>query len=57
MEILRRNKAGLILAAIVVLGLGAGIAIGLVLGWVVLPVRYVDTSISCLLYTSDAADE
>ncbi|HSJ55968.1 MAG TPA: PT domain-containing protein [Anaerolineae bacterium] len=48
MEQKGRNKAGLILAAIVVLGLGAGIAIGLVLGWVVVPVRYVDTSIADL---------
>ncbi|MGD8397770.1 MAG: hypothetical protein PVG11_02835 [Anaerolineae bacterium] len=43
-----RNKTGLIMAILVGLGLLAGVGLGLLLGWVVVPVRYVDTSIADL---------
>ncbi len=42
------NRTGLMIAILVVLGLTAGIIVGLLLGWVVWPVKYVDTSIADL---------
>jgi hypothetical protein len=43
-----RNRTVLIVVVLVVLGLTAGAALGLLLGWVVFPVRFVDTSIADL---------
>lgn len=43
-----RNRSGLSLALLVILGLTAGLGIGLVIGWVLLPVEYVDTTIADL---------
>jgi hypothetical protein len=43
-----QNRTVLIVAVLVILGLTAGAALGLLIGWVVLPVRYVDTSIADL---------
>ncbi len=43
-----RNRTTLIVAVLVILGLAAGVALGLLLGWVVMPVKYVDTSIADL---------
>lgn len=40
-----RNRTGLIMAILVIAGLAAGVGLGLLLGWVVLPVTYVDTKI------------
>ena len=42
------SRTGLSIAVLVILGLAAGIALGLLLGWVVWPVEIVDTSISDL---------
>jgi hypothetical protein len=43
-----RNRTTLIVAVLVVLGLVTGLAVGLFLGWIVMPVKYVDTSIADL---------
>jgi hypothetical protein len=40
-----RNRMGFILAVLVIAGLAAGLGLGLLLGWVILPVKYVDTQI------------
>ena len=42
------SRTGLIIAVLAILGLTAGVALGLLLGWVVWPVEIVDTSISDL---------
>jgi hypothetical protein len=44
----QRSRTGLIVSVLVILGLTAGVALGLVLGWVVWPVEFVDTSIADL---------
>jgi len=44
----QQSRTGLIIAVLVILGLTAGVALGLLLGWVVWPVELVDTSISDL---------
>ena len=44
----QQSRTGLIIAVLVILGLAAGVALGLLLGWVVWPVEIVDTSISDL---------
>jgi hypothetical protein len=44
----RRNRTGLMLAVLVILGLIAGAALGLLFGWVIMPVEYIDTSIADL---------
>jgi hypothetical protein len=43
-----RNRTGLIATILVILGLMVGIAIGLVLGWIVWPVEFVGSSIADL---------
>jgi hypothetical protein len=43
-----RNRTTLIVVVLVALGLVAGLAVGLFLGWIVMPVKYVDTSIADL---------
>lgn len=48
MEHSQRSRMGLITAILVVLGLTAGAIVGLLLGWVVWPVKFVDTSIADL---------
>lgn len=42
------TRTGLIVAVLVILGLTAGLGLGLLLGWVVFPVKYVDTAITDL---------
>lgn len=42
------SRTGLKIAVLVILGLAAGLAVGLLLGWVVWPVQFVDTAISDL---------
>ena len=44
----KQSRTGLIVAGLVILGLVAGVALGLLLGWVVWPVEVVDTSIADL---------
>jgi hypothetical protein len=44
----QRSRTGLTVAILVILGLTAGAVLGLLLGWVVWPVKYVDTSIADL---------
>ena len=44
----QQSRTGLIIAVLVILGLTAGVALGLLLGWVVWPVELVDTSIADL---------
>ncbi|MFN2183582.1 MAG: hypothetical protein ACK2UU_06300 [Anaerolineae bacterium] len=44
----QRSRTGLIIAVLVILGLTAGAALGLLLGWVVWPVQFVDTSVADL---------
>jgi hypothetical protein len=44
----RRNRTGPMLALLVILGLIAGAALGLLFGWVIMPVEYVDASIADL---------
>jgi hypothetical protein len=44
----QRSRTGLIIAILVILGLTAGAVVGLLLGWVVWPVKYVDTAIADL---------
>ncbi len=41
----RASRSGLIITALVVLGLIAGAGLGLVIGWIVWPVRYYDTDL------------
>lgn len=41
-----RSHPGLMIAILAILGLTAGAALGLLLGWVVMPVEYVDTKIA-----------
>ncbi len=48
MEQAQRKRTGLTVAVLVILGLMAGAVVGLVIGWVVWPVRFVDTSIADL---------
>ena len=48
MEQAQRKRTGLMVAVLVILGLMAGAVVGLVLGWVVWPVKFVDTSIADL---------
>ena len=48
MEQSQGNRTGLIVALLVILGLTAGAVVGLLLGWVVWPVKYVDTAIADL---------
>jgi len=48
MEQPKQRRTGLIVAVLVILGLTAGAVIGLVIGWVVWPVSYVDTNFSDL---------
>jgi hypothetical protein len=43
-----RNRNGIVVAVLVVLGLIAGLGIGLLIGWVLVPVKYVDTSLADL---------
>ena len=43
-----QSRTGLIVAILVILGLTAGAVLGLLLGWVVWPVKFVDTSIADL---------
>lgn len=43
-----QRRTGLIVAVLVILGLAAGIIVGLLIGWVVWPVSYVDTSLEDL---------
>ena len=43
-----RNRTNTIVAVLVVLGLIAGLGIGLLIGWVLVPVKYVDTSLADL---------
>ena len=42
------SRSWLIVIALVILGLLAGVGVGLLLGWVVVPVEYVDTAIADL---------
>ncbi len=44
----QQSRTGLKIALLVILGLAAGMALGLLFGWVVWPVEFVDTSISDL---------
>lgn len=48
MEQPQRRRTGLIVAVLVILGLTAGAVIGLLIGWVVWPVSYTDTSLADL---------
>jgi hypothetical protein len=48
MEQPKPRRTGLIVAVLVILGLTAGAVIGLLIGWVVWPVSYVDTSLADL---------
>ena len=48
MEQSQKNRTGLTVAILVILGLTAGIVVGLLLGWVVWPVQYTDTSLADL---------
>jgi hypothetical protein len=48
MSQVRRNRTGFMVALLVVLGLIAGAALGLLFGWVIMPVEYVDTEIADL---------
>jgi hypothetical protein len=43
-----RNRTTMIVAILVILGLTAGVGLGLLIGWVIAPVKYVDTDISDL---------
>jgi hypothetical protein len=43
-----RNRKGLIVAILLILGLTAGAGLGLLMGWVIWPVRYFDTAIADL---------
>jgi hypothetical protein len=43
-----RERTGLMVAVLVIVGLTVGAALGLLIGWVVAPVKYVDTAISDL---------
>ncbi len=43
-----RNRTGLIVVILVIVGVAAGLGLGLLLGWVIMPVTYVDTAISDL---------
>jgi len=42
------NRTWVLTAVLVILGLTAGLGLGLVIGWVILPVEYVDTAIADL---------
>ena len=42
------NRTWLIVTVLVVLGLTAGLGLGLVIGWVVAPVQFVDTALADL---------
>ena len=44
----RRHYTGLMVAVLVVLGLTAGAILGLLFGWVIMPVNYVDTELADL---------
>ncbi len=44
----RGNRTWLIVAMLVILGLTAGLGLGLLIGWVILPVQYVDTAFADL---------
>jgi hypothetical protein len=44
----QRSRTGLVVTVLVILGLVAGVALGLLMGWVVWPVQVIDTSISDL---------
>jgi hypothetical protein len=48
MQQAQRSRKGLVVALLVVLGLTAGAGLGLLLGWVVWPVKYFDTAIADL---------
>lgn len=48
MQNTERNRTGLIVTTLAILGFIAGVGLGLVLGWVVWPVKYYDTDISDL---------
>jgi outer membrane biosynthesis protein TonB len=48
MEQPKRNRTGLRVAILVILGLAAGAILGLLLGWVIWPVTYTDTAIAKL---------
>jgi hypothetical protein len=43
-----QNRTGLMVAVLVIVGLTLGAALGLLMGWVIAPVKYVDTTISDL---------
>lgn len=43
-----RNRSSMMVAVLVVLGLLAGLGLGLLIGWVLVPVKYVDTSLADL---------